>query len=61
MTTELTFPIVTPTGFPYGVRCTDCDRDLLAGDPYTDRAYSMCGNDMVTEIVCFYCANSGAA
>jgi hypothetical protein len=44
--------IVTPEGFPHGLRCMDCNEVIPNGDAYAHRATD---NPEIAEIVCLSC------
>lgn len=56
----LTYPVVTTERFPHGVLCADCRREILPGQPFTDRLVGMVNDDDTsTDLTCVYCDHKG--
>ncbi len=53
---EATFPIVTEEGFPHGLRCCRCQREIEPGQPFIallmDDDYIRAN---IEELCCVYC------
>lgn len=50
--------IVTLEGFPDGLRCADCDEELVQGERYSVRIEGMVEDVPLTVVVCIRCADS---
>lgn len=56
MSIQLSFCVVTETGFPHGLSCQDCNRGIDIGQPYKERLSGMTSNSLViSELFCVYC------
>lgn len=52
---RLEFPIVTEQGFPHGLRCTGCQRELSPGQPFAELPMGFDDNYETVLLVCVYC------
>jgi len=57
----LPFPVMTDAGFPHGLRCDTCLREITEGQPYReDVDYIYDNGDSMSTLRCVYCpATSG--
>jgi len=53
---DLSFPTITESDFPNGIRCTECHRGIEPGQPYTEQLEAVHdAGEVVTSLVCVYC------
>ena len=53
---EVPFPVVTNAGFPHGLRCVECHRLIVEGQPYVERLQGVYDNgDTMSLLTCAYC------
>jgi hypothetical protein len=53
---ELSYPVMTREGFPYGMRCPNCDRSIKVGQPYKSQLYGvLLDGSTTTTLTCVYC------
>jgi len=55
---ELSFPVVTEAGFPWGLKCPLCDRSIEIGQPYETHLENVDEFEAITLITCVYCLPS---
>lgn len=53
---ELSYPVVSEIGFPYGFQCLECCRGIPEGKPYSEKTIGMLPDgSAITQLVCVYC------
>jgi hypothetical protein len=50
------YAVVSEAGFPWGIQCAECDRQIPVGKPYDYRPDGVYDNgDTIGTLVCVYC------
>lgn len=50
--------IVRAEEWPFGLRCADCDIEIVEGERYSTRLEGMIGDTPVTVVTCVACGTS---
>jgi len=54
-------PLVVKTeDWPHGLRCMECNRELVEGDQYSERLSGFVDDTPAVHIICAECAVAGA-